>query len=315
MITVEIEASAPGKIILLGEHFVVHGSHALSMAIDKFAKATASPSNKLTILLETYKGKNILLSRDKNSSTSSFYRILKKDFNLPNMKINIKLEFPLSAGLGSSASIGTVLTEIAYKYNYGISPPLNIYMKYVNIMEKIVHGNPSGVDHHTIIYGGIILYKKDLGVVNRILKNFFKFLVVDSGERRNTGVLVDKVLKTKNILGESNFHKLVEQVNSIVLRGFDLISKRGLKEFGKVMKINQEYLNMIGVSTPTLDNIINNLNECKAYGSKLTGAGGGGCIISLIPDKNVGCASDFLDENGFDYFFVKPYLQSSSTTS
>ncbi len=308
VVIVEIEASAPGKVILLGEHFVVHGSHALSMAINKFARATAIPDDKLTILLETYDGRNILLSRDKESFASSFFKILKEDYNLPDMNINIRLEFPLSAGLGSSASIGAILTEIAYKYKYDEIPPIDIYMKYVDIMEKIVHKTPSGVDHHTIIHGGIILYKKDLGIVDSIQINDLELLVIDSGERRDTGILVSKVLEKKDILGKQRFNELVKQVDSLVLEGFSYISKNELDKFGEVMRINQKYLEMIGVSTPTIDFIINTLNSLGAYGSKLTGAGGGGCIISLIPKEYVKNIVDkFLKNQGLKFFFVKPY--------
>ena len=308
MVTVGIEASAPGKVILLGEHFVVHGSHALSMAINKFARATAIPDDNLVISLKTYDGRNILLSRDKESFATSFFKILKEDYNLPNMNINIKLEFPLSAGLGSSASIGAILTEIAYKYKYGETPSIDIYMKYVGIMEKIVHKIPSGVDHHTIIHGGIILYKKDLGIINSIQMSDLELLVIDSGERRDTGILVNKVSEKRDILGKQHFYELVKQVDSLVLEGFSYILKNDLTKFGELMKINQKYLSIIGVSTPTIDFIISTLNSLGAYGSKLTGAGGGGCVISLIPKeylKNV--VNKFLKPRGLKFFSVKPY--------
>ncbi|MEM0057026.1 MAG: mevalonate kinase [Candidatus Geothermarchaeota archaeon] len=303
-----IVSKAPGKVILLGEHFVVHGSLALSMAIDRFAYAYAHRSTEEKIILKLSNGQEIDVLNSEVDHIRNFFAILKREFNLPTMEIEIRLDFPISAGLGSSASIGYTLTDIAFKCRYGVAAPRNILYHYVKLMEEIVHKAPSGIDSTTVVNGGIILFKKERGIVESIKRTDLKILVVDSGERRITGDLVKKVTCYIHEVGEEAFKSIIETVNTLVLEAVKSINEMDYKRLGYLMDLNQHYLRALNVSTNTIDYIIDILHENGAFGAKLTGAGGGGCVISLVPDDKMDCIENVLRREGFAYFIVRPYI-------
>lgn len=303
-----ITSKAPGKVILLGEHFVVHGSLALSMAINKFVYAYARRSAEERIILKLIDGQEIDALSSKVDHIRNFFAILKREFNLPTMEIEIRLDFPISAGLGSSASIGYALTDVAFKYKYGIAAPKDVLHYYVKLMEEIVHKAPSGIDSTTVVNGGIILFKKNEGVVESIKRTDLKILVIDSGERRITGDLVKRVTDYVHRVGEENFKLIIETINALVLEAVKSINEMNYRRLGYLMDLNQYYLRSLNVSTSTIDYIVDILHENGAFGAKLTGAGGGGCVISIVPDDKMTHVENVLRREGFMYFTVRPFI-------
>jgi mevalonate kinase len=281
-------ASAPGKIILIGEHFVVHGSYAVAAAINKRAKVTILGAKGKVSSIISGKEKSRLFAQDSSfAAIKAVSRCFFKEFGKPKENITIKIEseIPRGSGLGSSAAI-SIAASAALSRFYGLELESEKILGVAMDGEKAVHGNPSGIDTATSLKGGMILFKKNVCCKSINLNRSLQFLIVYSGVERTTSRLVSKVARRKNSF-PSQFSFLTEASSFASLELVEAISRCDLPYLGALMNLSQAALSWIGASTPKLDFLIEELlrrDDC--YGAKLTGAGGGGSVIGLPkPDK------------------------------
>jgi len=285
-----IEASAPGKVILFGEHAVVYGMSAVAVAISQRSYCTirTNKTDHFTISLENYGllknfddlHEMVKKKKKKFQFIPSAISFFKSNFNLPHRYLFIKLSTSLwpMAGLGSSASIGVALAGALSKY-YDLKLSSSVIVDIAYELEKFAHGTPSGVDNSICTYGAGILFQK-----NRIQKfdcpEKFKILIIYSNEIRKTKTTVGKVRK---LLEKSprKIKELFDQIGMISNEGIKAVTNGDLRSVGRLMNQNQLLLSKLGISTPVIDEIIEFCLSSGAYGSKLTGAGGGGSIITI----------------------------------
>ncbi|MEM3487225.1 MAG: mevalonate kinase [Conexivisphaerales archaeon] len=260
-----ISASAPAKIIIFGEHFVVYGAHALAAAIDRYITVTAShnTSDEFFVYGRLVRADHIFNAID---------RITKGR----HVKLIARSQVPNGAGLGSSAALSLAST-IAVSKLFNIKPDPSLLFEVSMNAEKYIHGNPSGVDVATSLYGGFVLFKKDELI--KVSSPIIKFLIVDSRQRRKTGNLVSKVKKFMDRNPEL-FNSLVNLADLMAKEGAAAISEEKIEQVASYMNVSQSFLELIGASTPKIDTIISSLKG-KVLGAKITGAGGGGCIIAI----------------------------------
>jgi mevalonate kinase len=201
------------------------------------------------------------------------------------LNIQISSDIPVAAGLGSSAATAVSLAAgLSELLELGLSKEVINRLAYES--EVMIHYTPSGVDNTISTYGGLLRYNK--GWKNKIRRLRIKYdiplLIADTGRPRNTGVQVSIVRSIYN-----NFPKLFLEIlrvyDKIYRNAINAIKKRDLKELGLLMNINQGLLSAVGVSSIELDILVNIALDRGAYGAKLTGAGGGGCMITLV-DKD-----------------------------
>ncbi len=301
----------PAKIILFGEHFVVHGSCAVSFAIDRFVHVNISLAKSFNLTIKFYDGSMFSYDIDSDVDIVKYARFLMDKLKIPQkINVNIQLDFPISAGLGSSASMAAALAKALSMLKYGYIPSFQTIYDLANEFEKRVHGNPSGIDLHTILTRKIILYDgKSKRILDSTINENLKVIIADTLDRRKTGVLVSNVAKIKSRYVDL-FNKLVDISNVIAKEGFKILKYNGaIEELGKLMMINHGLLYSIGVSTKRIDNLIHTAIENGALGAKLTGAGGGGCIIALAREEDTPYVVQSLKENGADVMVVKPYYE------
>jgi len=287
---------SPGKVILFGEHFVVKGSKALVAAIDLYTKVEIEESNWPSEIVSEgteIRGKiNADLKVVGSKELEPFARILSVlkswGFQLSGFKAKISSEIPMSAGLGSSAASAAAFS-LSYTNMLGYKLNDKELFTLSNEAEKITHINPSGVDSAAITYGGILIFKKDVGVISRLNTLFsdkYSFIIADSGIKRSTSVPVKDVL----ILSEKLWPAvslIYDVADKIVDLGNDAISNDDYETLGTLMNINQGLLNSIGVSSIELEEIVYRSRLAGAIGAKLTGAGRGGSVIILAPSNKV----------------------------
>jgi mevalonate kinase len=287
---------SPGKVILFGEHFVVKGSKALVAAIDLYTKVEIEESNWPSEIFSEgteIRGKiNADLKVVGSKELEPFARILSVlkswGFQLSGFKAKISSEIPMSAGLGSSAASAAAFS-LSYTNMLGYKLNDKELFTLSNEAEKITHINPSGVDSAAITYGGILIFKKDVGVISRLNTLFsdkYSFIIADSGIKRSTSVPVKDVL----ILSEKLWPAvslIYDVADKIVDLGNDAISNDDYETLGTLMNINQGLLNSIGVSSIELEEIVYRSRLAGAIGAKLTGAGRGGSVIILAPSNKV----------------------------
>jgi mevalonate kinase len=290
-------ASAPGKIIISGEHFVVHGAYSVAAAINRRVRVTVSE-----ITGDSYISSGSIVSRmnandGRFSLIKSIIRNLFRERTLDRQPIAVSVssEIPPGSGLGSSAAVSVATAAAALKFA-GSDTSIRKILEIALVGEKEIHGNPSGIDVVTSLRGGILLFSRNIEPKPIPLNRGVQFLVCYSGKPRRTGTLIDKVeLKKKQF--PNYFDSLTRSVSFLSLDVMDAITEGDLPRLGAIMNISQAALSWIGVSTPSIDRLIEEVASQEVFGVKLTGAGGGGCVIGLPKPDSIDSITKFASKN------------------
>lgn len=317
--TSQVACSAPGKLIIAGEHAVVHGYPSIASAINLHARVHVSTSetgdcmlalpalgttitaSSLVSLLDASRSAFPLLARvHALVSEDASRREVVPAFPETGVHVSVTSEIPLGAGLGSSASTCACLVQ-AVSWLAGIDFSNDELKRLSNEAEKVFHGTPSGIDTAAAIEGGTLLFKK--GTImdrTRDLHVDGDLVVVDTGTSRDTGKMVARV---RDLLHRdpARVTALFEKMEGVV---HDLwhTFKTGtvhVDQLGPAFNTLQDSLHGIGVSTPVIDAIIRAATSAGASGGKLTGAGGGGCVLVATPVKHTGEVTARLEREGF----------------
>jgi len=290
------KCSAPGKMILFGEHAVVFGKPALALAIDMRIFSTVSLSDEFSV-----NGRPM-----KKRHHSYISAALDEAWGGPPINIDTSSQIPSGYGLGSSAAV-TVSCIAAMMMERGRLDPEKVARKAFEAEHK-VQGRASPTDTSTSTHGnGVIVSPERMdGLLWRIeldkrVWNIhhcevppLKFVVGYTGIHAVTGPLVAKVSKLVDTDEEAKH--VIDRIGEIVLEGVEAIKARDKNRLGKLMYENHGLLNRLGVGHPALDKLV---DACKgtSYGAKLTGSGGGGCMIALTDDPEA-VAKALLDAGG-----------------
>ncbi len=301
-------ASAPGKIILFGEHFVVYGGKAILCAINKRITVTAKaiPENKISI--KSSIGNLVLAPKrpltDVDIQLRPFYyladKMIQKYDEKSGMEITIDSEIPVGVGLGSSsaccvagaAAISGVFTEKSKEE----------ILQMAIEAEKTMFPNTSGADCTVCTFGGIMQYDKQTGHSKIDSEPRFHLVIANSKIEHSTKEVVSTVnqFKEKN---EERFSKICNEENNLIDDVLVCLKKNDLKGIGIDIIKNQEYLELIGVSNEKLRSMIELANK-SSFGAKITGAGVGGCIFALTDETNMEDTIQQLKENNYECFSV-----------
>lgn len=263
-------ALAAGKVILLGEHGVVYGRHALALPIPDAVAVTLTKADELMHDLPA-DFVDLLLSQMGVDSTG--------------WRINVDSSLPFGKGLGSSAAIAVgIVRAFDQQLNLGLSD------ERVNAIafecEKLAHGTPSGVDNTLSTYAKPMLFCNDGGLqVTTIEINEAPPLLIAWGdEKGRTSEQVAGVRQRRDQL-PAHFDALFDEMDGLSRQGAELLRVGNWQELGALMNLCHGLLNAIGVSTPMLESMVTTARQAGAAGAKLTGAGGGGSIVALCPDR------------------------------
>lgn len=279
-------ASAPGKIILFGEHAVVSGVPALGGAIDLRAKVTLQdlPGK---VLIETedlaLRGFSMdlitgqLISANAVHATRYVSAAL-REFEARDLSVKIKSEIPLAAGLGSSAAI-VVATVAALNGHRGLGLSLKEIASTAYRIEKRVQNDlGSPIDTALATFGGYCRVTRD---VQPLDLPQLELIVGCTKLPHDTSSEVKKVQRLKECYPDV-VEPIFQTIGAISARAVPLIKEQDLSRLGELMNINHGLLEALGVGTRELCELVYAArNAGGALGAKLTGAGGGGCIIAL----------------------------------
>jgi mevalonate kinase len=291
-------ASAPGKIILFGEHFVVHGTKAILAAIDKRVTVTTTFTENKTIKVNSELGTlEIPISSSHEEVKNEFRpfvylanKMIDSNQNVNGLEITLDSDIPIGVGLGSSsaccvaaaASISELFKELSSE------EILNLSIE----AEKTIFPDTSGADCTICTYGGMIEYPS----IEKIDSTFdLNLVIANSMIPHNTKNSVEKVNKFKEN-NEERFSQLCDLENILIDEAITTMKNNDATALGLKMSENQKYLEEIQISNDTLRDMISSLNEIS-LGSKITGAGDGGCIIALVKDDNMDKVPALLGED------------------
>lgn len=392
--------SAPGKVILFGEHAVVHGVTAIAASVDLRCYGLSYPrhdgkvalrfidldnfSHEWVIddlpwdavtsigvsipppdtldqrLVDAIQQRGLPPGIDKNKQAKAaavaflyLYMVMTHGGERPSFGFTVRSTLPVGAGLGSSASFSTCaatallllhqritlppLPELSRAPDVQTHDPGHVHVSHAGrralprqiaeevnhwafVAEKILHGNPSGVDNSVAVYGGALAYTrpgfgKKSGMDGIQGFKSFRFLLTDSGIPRDTKKLVEGVA-AKKLAEPVVVEHILDSIQSIsdearrALGDPELPRDKLLSALAALITENHAYLVALGVSHPVLETI-RAQTAAEPYGltTKLTGAGGGGCAVTLVPDdvkdSVLGALAEELRSSGF-----RPYLTS-----
>ena len=298
-------ASAPGKIILFGEHFVVHGTKAILAAIDKRVTVTSTFTDNKTIKVNSQLGTiEVPISSSHEEVKSEFRpfvylanKIINSEQNVSGLEITIDSDIPIGVGLGSSSACCVAATaSISELFNELSSEEI---LKMSIEAEKTIFPDTSGADCTVCTYGGMIEYPS----IEKIDNTFdLNLLIANSMIPHNTKNSVEKVNKFKEN-DEERFSQLCDLETKLIDEVVTAMKNNDVTAFGLKMSENQKYLEEIQISNDTLRDMISSLKEIS-LGTKITGAGDGGCIIALVKDENMDKVPALLPKDK-EYFSAK----------
>ncbi|MCY4491599.1 MAG: mevalonate kinase [Thaumarchaeota archaeon] len=302
------ESSAPGKIILFGEHFVIYGTKAILCAINRriTVRAETVPREMITI-----KSKLGTISHNPETKLADIdaplrpifhiaSKLIKRHTHKGGMLITISSDIPHGVGLGSSSACCVA----------GASAILGLFKKHdrEEILklaieaEKTIHRNSSGADCTVCLYGGVMEYSKNVGFAEINPAPEFTIVLANSDMKHSTGDVVDGVkgFREKN---KARFEVMCKAEDHLVNDAILHIKNKDMIGLGVCVKKNQSMLKEIGVSNERLEEMIK-IADSTSYGSKITGAGDGGCIFALNDDTNMQDTLYTLEKNGIECFSV-----------
>jgi len=310
-------ASAPAKIILFGEHFVVYGEPAIVLAIDKRAYASADIRRDKQIYVNSvdlgisgfFEGENFYEERGGQTARRTLeplkiaiQKVLEHSQTDVGVSVKVRSTIPVAAGLGSSAAVAVaVATAVGRLLDLELSKEDIFHISHE--AERFVHNTPSGIDPTISTYGGVLLYRRDKGFTQIKVKGELPLVIGDTRVKRSTGDLVATVHKRSEQYPYI-LKPILKTGGKIALRAVNALETGDLHELGELMDINHGLLCAVGVSDVSLDRLVHAARGADALGAKLTGAGGGGCMIALAKPNKLAQVVDAIERVGGRAFVV-----------
>jgi mevalonate kinase len=288
-------SSAPAKVILFGEHFVIYNNPAIVAAIDRRIRVQLQVNDKSQINIRSGENSlsvpfnsndNDIMSHDTSSVTLfPIFKCIKyvfKEKHLSNVGVNLEIEsqIPHGEGLGSSAASCVSLVAALYSL-FSDFDKSRIY-ETARLMEQNIHTNSSGVDCYVSTFGGIVNFEPDYGFRYIVPKKKFTLLIGTSGVKHSTGKVVSQVRQFRQE-NPSVFKDLTSKAHEICKKAVRSMKEDDESEIGNLLSENHKLLAALGVCHPEIEKMIATCLDNGAFGAKLTGAGMGGAVVALVP--------------------------------
>lgn len=263
-----ITCSAPGKIYLFGEHAVVYGEPAIACAVELRTRVSARRSDAIRI-------SSVLGTTGLDFEVHPYVSSAIKKLGSMNVAIEISSDIPAGSGIGSSAAV-TIATLSAINIKFGLGYDIEKLAAMGHEIEKEVQGAASPTDTFVSTFGGVVEIpsRKRLDIPDCAV------VIGNTNKGKKTVELVKQVAVLKNEYPET-VDPLIKTIGSLAKKGGTLVSGKDYLSLGKLMNMNHGLLDALGVCTMELAVLVYAARNAGAYGAKLTGAGGGGCMFAL----------------------------------
>lgn len=279
----QLKARAPGSLMLLGEHAVLHGKNAIVCAVDKYITATLELREDNRIIIYSALGnystdiKNIKIEKPFQfvlAALQSFQNEMQHGFEL-----KIESEFSDKIGFGSSSAVTVATLHVLANY-------LNVKLSQTELVKRgrdivrQIQGVGSGADIAASVYGGIVGYLSDPVNVETISVTL-PLHAIYSGYKTKTADVI-KHVKNKFTDNTDQFTEICDRIGKCSSDGIEFLHNSNMESFGHTMNVQQEMMQELGVSSDLLDGIIMDLRkQNNILGAKISGSGMGDCVIAL----------------------------------
>lgn len=277
---------AHSKLILIGEHAVVHGQPAIAIPFPLVGVESVVEHVPGVIKLDStfYHGPLELAPIALEGIVNCIKETLAY-LNMPseNLLIRITSSIPPGKGLGSSASVAIAVIRSLFAYANETYTEEEL-LRLANVAETYAHGAPSGIDPLTITSQCPVWYEKEHTIDFINLSDDFHFIVADSGRVGDTRLAVESVAELFKSAPKIIQSKL-DRIGELTHQAKHALEKAGKHLLGKMLDEAQKELEGLGVSDAGLNRLIYFARQEGALGAKLTGGGNGGCIIALARNE------------------------------
>lgn len=279
--------SSHAKIILIGEHSVVYHQPAIALplsAIRENATITTRSDNVQQLVSRYYTGPRHNGPEQLNGINKLVDQLLSRFHFTGGFDLAITSHLPAERGMGSSAATAVAIIRALYQF---VDRPLSHeqLLADADISEKIIHGNPSGIDVATTSADKPIWFLGGQQPVTIPFHLHGYLVVADSGILGQTGTAVASVAHLRQMQPRVADHA-INGLGQLTYTAKSALANDQLNKLGDVFNRAQALLQQLGVSHPKLDEMIQIANQNGALGAKLTGGGMGGCMICLAPDES-----------------------------
>ena len=283
--------TAPGKIYLFGEHAVVYGKRAIASAINLRTTVTVAESDQTTIA-------SSLGTTGIDYIVHPYISRCIESLSVPAVSIKIDSEIPVGSGLGSSAA-AVIATLGALNHEFELGMDKTSLASAGHAIEREVQGAASPTDTFVSTMGGTVVITPGASqpVSAKLRLIDCNIVIGDTQEFSSTKELVGNV----RILHErypAVMNPIFDTIDSLAEIGVPSIEKGDYRSVGELMNIDHGLLDAIGVGSAKLSRLVYAARGAGAYGAKITGAGGGGCIVALADGAAAAVASAIEDAGG-----------------
>jgi len=291
----KLTVSIPGKLMLMGEHAVIYGSPCIVTAVDQRVRITTEILDELVFRLEApdvkvinYQKELEEIGKGEIPKEAKFVEMAILNFiskyKIQNgIKITTSSDFSSKLGFGSSAAVTVgVIKAAAELFKLRLSSKELFDLSYKTILD--IQGKGSGFDVAAAIYGGTLYFKMGASVIEPLSAEGLKLVIGYSGVKTDTVAMVNLV-KRKMRNYKTGIEKIFDNIKKLVDEAKIAILAKDWQRLGTLMDYNQNYLEDLGVSTEKLNLMVEAARKSGAYGAKLSGAGGGDCMIALVSNK------------------------------
>lgn len=297
-----VKTSAPGKLMLFGEHSVVFGYPCIVTAVDRRLSITVEENGEDIFVLDApdlglraYSKKisdlgNKNLPKEVSFIETCYKLFLKKYPQKKTIHVRSKNEFKSSYGLGSSsASTVAFAKALSEFYEVPMTKDQLFDLCYATVLE--IQGVASGFDIAAAIWGGTLYYitphgkfikHKTVEPIN--LKNL-PLIVGYTGVKADTATLV-RMVQNLHSENKKTINSIFTDITLLVEQAKKTLQQQDWPHLGLLMDENQALLRRLQVSSIELENLIAASKSAGAMGAKLSGAGGGDCMLALADEDN-----------------------------
>lgn len=272
-------ARSSAKAILLGEHAVVYGIPAIAAGLDRGATAIASVASVASVATIALGTHSSAAASDDTELGRAFSALLEA-LGAPPCAVEVTLEVPAGVGLGASAAIAVAVARAVLEEKGEPSPELSRVVDAAMAWERVFHGNPSGVDAWAAAHGGCLTFRRESGIVPLRVARDLSLAIGMAGPPASTKLMVEGLSRLRDRRPDM-VQKSFDGIESLVKNASLCIEAGDLPGLGKLLDLNQMLLAGLFLSTEDIERACSIAREAGALGAKLTGAGGGGCVIAL----------------------------------
>jgi mevalonate kinase len=283
-------AYAPGKVILFGEHAVVYGQPAIAVPVTQVrAKATvetAPASQGISIIAQDLEQSYSLEQAPPDDALRAIVVNTLEQMRVgtqQDLTITVSSTIPIARGLGSGAAVSTAIVRALGKH-FGNRMIPQAISNLVYETEKIHHGTPSGIDNTVIAFEKPVYFVKGKRMETFLVKRPFLLAIADTGIASPTKIAVSHVRQRWEREREK-YEDIFDEIGTIAEMGRQAIEQGEIETVGQLMNENHRRLQLIGVSSPELEGLVEAARQGGALGAKLSGAGRGGNIIALVTQE------------------------------